>query len=53
MVFFIGAIAKNISEKFLAFQLYVGSLYFEFPDMQIYIYENNSTDNTKADSLQM
>jgi hypothetical protein len=49
MVFFIGAIAKNISEKFLAFQLYVGSLYFEFPDMQIYIYENNSTDNTKAD----
>jgi hypothetical protein len=49
MVFFIGAIAKNISDKFLAFQLYVGSVYAEFPDTQIYIYENNSTDNTKAD----
>ena len=49
MVFFIGAIAKNISDRFLAFQLFCGSVYSEFPDMQIYIYENNSTDNTKAD----
>ncbi len=49
MVFFVGAIAKNIGDKMLAFQMYMGALYSEFPDMQIYIYENNSTDSTKAD----
>ena len=48
MVFFIAAIARNISDKFMNFQLFAGEFMDEFHDARVFVYENNSTDNTKT-----
>lgn len=52
MVFYFGAIAKNIGATTTVFQLYICSILEEFPGSRVFIYENNSTDTTKH-QLQM
>lgn len=47
MVFYLAAIARNISEKLMNFQLFAGEFLQEFPDARVFVYENNSTDTTK------
>lgn len=47
MVFYLGAIARNLSDKFMNFQLFAGEFLDDFPDARVFVYENNSTDNTK------
>jgi hypothetical protein len=47
MVFYLGAIARNISDKLMNFQLFAGEFLQEFPDARVFVYENNSTDSTK------
>jgi hypothetical protein len=47
MVFYLGAIARNISNTLLNFQLFAGEFLDEFPDARVFVYENNSTDTTK------
>jgi hypothetical protein len=52
MVFYLAAIARNICDKLMNFQLFAGEFLDEFPDARVFVYENNSTDITK-DMLQM
>ncbi len=52
MVFYLAAIARNIHDKFMNFQMFAGEFLHEFPDARVFVYENNSTDNTK-DMLEM
>jgi len=47
MVFYLGAIARNLSDKFMNFQLFAGEFLDDFPEARVFVYENNSTDNTK------
>ncbi len=47
MVVYFAAIARNIGDKLMAFQLYMGEVLEEFPDARVFVYENNSKDNTK------
>lgn len=48
MVYFIAAIARNLGSKFMNFQLFAGEFMDDFPDARVFVYENNSTDNTKT-----
>ena len=47
MVFYLAAIARNIHDKFMNFQMFAGEFLYEFPDARVFVYENNSTDTTK------
>jgi hypothetical protein len=47
MVFYLAAIARNISSKLMNFQLFAGEFLEAFPDARVFVYENNSTDITK------
>lgn len=47
MVFYLAAIARNIGDKLMNFQLFAGEFMDEFRDARVFVYENNSTDSTK------
>lgn len=47
MVFYLAALARNISDKIMNFQLFAGEFMDEFRDARVFVYENNSTDTTK------
>lgn len=47
MVFYLAALARNISDTFMNFQLFAGEFLDDFRDARVFVYENNSTDSTK------
>ena len=47
MTLFFGAVTRNLEKSFPNFKQLMYSLFGALPDLQLFIYENNSTDNTK------
>ena len=47
MTLFCGAVTRNLEKSFPNFKQFMYSLFGELTDLQLFIYENNSTDNTK------
>ena len=47
MTLFCGAVTRNLEKSFPNFKQLMYSLFGALPDLQLFIYENNSTDNTK------
>lgn len=47
MVNYLAAIARNIGDKLMNFQLFAEEFMNEFSDARVFVYENNSTDSTK------
>lgn len=46
MRIFFGCITKNLGERFQVFKSFADVLMTSLPELQLYIYENNSTDST-------
>ena len=47
MTLFCGAVTRNLEKSFPVFKQVMYSLFGSLPELQVYIYENNSTDKTK------
>ena len=47
MTLFCGAVTRNLEKSFPNFKQFMYSLFGELTDLQLFIYENNSTDKTK------
>ena len=47
MTLFCGAVTRNLEKSFPNFKQFMYSLFGELTDLQLFIYENNSTDSTK------
>jgi len=47
MTLFCGAVTRNLEKSFPNFKQLMYSLFGSLPDLQLFIYENNSTDSTK------
>lgn len=47
MTIYLAGIAQNLGERFLHFEAFAMEFLAAFPEAHVYIYENNSTDNTK------
>ena len=52
MRIFFGCITKNLGERFKIFKSFAEPLLLKFPTMNLYMYENNSTDDT-PDNLKL
>jgi len=47
MTLFCGAVTRNLEKSFPVFKQFMYSLFESLPELQLFIYENNSTDKTK------
>ena len=47
MTLFCGAVTRNLERSFPVFKQLMYSLFDSLPELQLFIYENNSSDNTK------
>jgi len=47
MTLFCGAVTRNLEKSFPVFKQLMYSLFDSLPELQVYIYENNSSDKTK------
>lgn len=47
MTLFCGAVTRNLEKSFPVFKQFMYSLFDSLPELQVFIYENNSTDKTK------